>query len=239
MKHEIKPLVPVSTEGLEETARDLLEGKPEESDDEIDAARKEGFIYIPTIKACISKKRDLNGLSWNKAIDKIYNQGVEVKLNNEGIKAEMPTPFEFMSGLIYVLDNENIPDLTSNERTEFLDDILKTGNYRGNHLNARFIEGSGFNGLGIETATFDSSGRLNWKSKPLETCLNENCYADIRKINSQGLFTTKSANQNYTQGENAYFWTPVKDKIAARLRFLDNSARIGLHCGGNPDYTDA
>ena len=47
MKHEIKPLVPVKTEGLEETARALLEGKPENTpDSETSVENREDYWTI-------------------------------------------------------------------------------------------------------------------------------------------------------------------------------------------------
>ena len=159
-----------------------------------------GFIWVPEAGIYLAKKRTLNNESFNSAIKQIYEKGVEV----EGQRAEMPIPYEFMTGLIYILANENIRDLTEQERAEFLDDILALKNvYRGNHFNARLGDNV------VETATLEN-GKLKWESKSLDTsCLQENCYADIKQINKQGLFTTKSTNQSYVQGENAYFWKPV------------------------------
>ena len=179
-----------------------------------------GFFYVPSNGIYLAKARSFNSLSWNNAIKEIYEKGVDI----EGHQAEMPTPFEFMSGLIYVLDNENIQDLPANERAEFLDDILKTGNYRGNHLNARF--GEDF----IETAEIEN-GKLVWKKSSIEQCLPKNCYADIRKINSQGLFTTESASQSYAKEENAYFWKPVSGYVAG---FVAGSGWADLSCGRDP-----
>jgi hypothetical protein len=180
-----------------------------------------GFVYVPSAKIWLAKKRSLNNESWNGAIKQIYEKG-DVK----GERAEMSTPFEFMSGLIYILDNKNIPNLTEQERAEFLDDTLKTGEYRGNHLNARFGDNV------VETATIEN-GKLKWKSQPLETtCLQKNCYVDVKRINAQGLFTTEATNQSYIQGQTAYFWKPVSGYVA---RFDAYSDRADLNCIWHPD----
>ena len=183
-----------------------------------------GFFYVPHAGIWIAKKRSLDKESWNSTIKQIYEKGFDA----EGQRAEMPTPLEFMSGLIYALDNKNIPNLTEKERAEFLDDVLKTGDYRGNHLNARFGDNV------VETATIEN-GNLKWKSKPLEPCLGKNCYADIRKINSQGLLTTEATNQSYVQGETTYFWKPVSGCVA---RFVALSDWALLYCSGDAGLSD-
>ncbi len=193
-------------------------------------SKLEGFIYVPSINLHIAKERSLLGKSWEQTIDEIYNKGIEI----QGKRAQMPTPFQFM-GYINGLLAENIPDLQDSERIRILNDILKTGKYRGAHLNARFIEGTGFNDLNIETATFDASGKLIRSSEPLETCLSSNCWADINSKNSQGLFAS-SHGSNYEQGKNVYFWKPVKGSVAW---FGAGSGRAYLGCDRDSDYADA
>ena len=82
-----------------------------------------GYIYVPSIKLYVAKERSLNGLSWNQATDKIYNQGINVARQ----RAEMPTPFEFMSFVKYLLSG-NINGLTESERQKIINDILKKFN---------------------------------------------------------------------------------------------------------------
>ena len=71
---------------------------------------------------------------------------------------------------------------------------------------------------------------------PLLPCLQKNCYADLRKINSQGLFTTEATKQEYIQGQTAYFWKPVNGYVA---RFVANSVRAGFSCLRDPDNSYA
>ena len=190
-----------------------------------------GYIWVPSIKAHFAKNRNLNGLNWNQAVDKIYSQGIIV----EGKRAEMPTAFEFMSYLKYLLSG-NIKGLKEEERQDILNDILKTGGYKGNWLNARFVEhNKGFKNLGIETLELDSSGNARKKTEPLEQCLWEDCFADINSFNKQGLLT-KPYGSGYEQGKNVHFYYPREESVA---RFDAGSGGAGLLCGRYPDYSSS
>ena len=97
-------------------------------------------------------------------------------------------------------------------------------------LNARFIEGSGFNNLDLETIiSIKSDGSFETKKTPLANCLGSDGYAKI-KFNTQG-FSNENSENKYIQGENIYFWKPVKDRVA---RFYAVSGRASLDCGGGP-----
>jgi len=181
-----------------------------------------GYIYVPSIKLYVAKNRDLNGLKWNQAVDEIYKKGITV----EGKRAEMPTPFEFMSYVKYLLSGK-VNGLAESERKNILDDILKLGNYRGNWLNAKFVKNSkGFNGLGMEIAIFNSAGKADTKIEPLEQCLWQDCWADINSGNNQGLLT-KQYGSSYKQGKNVYFWYPRETAVAG---FDADSGRADLAC---------
>ena len=186
-----------------------------------------GYVYVPSINLYVAKNRDLNGLTWNQATDKIYNQGVNVA----GQRAEMPTPFEFMSYLKHISAGP-VKGLPESERQEIINDILKVGNYRGNWLNAKFVKrAKGFNNLGIETFSFDASGKATKNIIPLEQCLWQDGWADINSMNNQGLLT-KSYGSSYEQGKNAHFWYPRENAVAV---FDAGSDRANLSCDGDPD----
>lgn len=227
----IKPYIPrIDLEEILRASAKKIEANQERASGrktpEIITQNIDGFFYVPSIRLYLAKERSLNNENWNSAIDKIYNQGIIITEQ----RAEMPTPFEFMTGLIYVLDNEAIPDLAKEERTKFLNDVLGLKNtYRGNYLNARF------EGNAVETA-ITKNGKLDWKKEPLDNCLQKYCYADLRKINSQGLFTTESIKQEYIKGETAYFWKPVDGAVAGFDAVLDRAYFI---CGRYPGYSDA
>ena len=97
--------------------------KSEQTASKANAPNLNGYIWVPSIELYVAKERDLNGLSWNQATDKIYNQGINVA----GQRAEMPTPLEFMSYVNYLLSG-NIKGLPESERQDILNDILKIGN---------------------------------------------------------------------------------------------------------------
>ncbi|MEK6872976.1 MAG: hypothetical protein AABW90_03110 [Nanoarchaeota archaeon] len=58
----------------------------------------------------------------------------------------------------------------------------------------------------------------------------------ITGIDSQGLATKKSKNQNYKQGENIYFWYPRENHVAG---FRTGFYRANLYCDGDPSGSDA
>jgi hypothetical protein len=188
-----------------------------------------GYVFVPAVGIYVAKNRDLNGLNWNQATDKIYNQGISVA----GQRAEMPTPAEFMTYVKYLLSG-SIAGLPESERKGIIDDILKTGEYRGNWLNANFIKSNGHRNLGIEMFTFDTSGKPVKKSEPLEQCLEKNDWADINSGNKQGLLTKASSNKSYEQGKNVYFWAPVEGYVAWFGAYSDGAV---LLCSGHPGYS--
>ncbi len=186
-----------------------------------------GYIYVPSIHLYVAKERELNGLNWNRAVDKIYDQGINIA----GTRAEMPTPFEFMSYVKYLLLG-NIPNLPEAERQGIVDDILKVGNYRGNWLNARFVKlKRGFKDFGVEKVAFNSSGKRDIKTEPLEQCLWQDCWAYLSSINKQGLLTKQYASQSYEQEKSAYFWYPRENCVAG---FVASAGWADLSCSWDP-----
>ena len=93
--------------------------RPRESETIISAPSLDGFIYVPSIGIYIAKERTLNGKSWDEAIDEIYAKGINVGEK----RAEMPTPFEFMTSLNYLLSGD-IPNLPENEKESILDEYV-------------------------------------------------------------------------------------------------------------------
>ena len=231
IKHEDLAKIAKEAPIVAETTKTKTEQTPQiqTPQTQVDAQDIDDFIYVPPINLYVAKERSLNGLKWNQTIDEIYTKGITI----EGIRAEMPTPFEFMSFLEYLLSGR-INGLAEKERKAIINDILKAGGYRGNHLNAKFIEGTGFNNLGIETIILEPSGNPVKKTEPLLPCLSTG-WADINSKNSQGLLT-KPYGSSYEQGKNVYFWVPIIDSVA---RFRAGSGRAGLNCDRDPGYSGA
>ena len=100
-------------------------------------------------------------------------------------------------------------------------------------LDAKFLQDKGSRYL--QTNHRVVSGKLVSTKLPLEACLREDAYVDL-KFNSQGLATTKSATQNYSLGNNIQFYHPRDGAVA---RFVANSVRARLDCNGDPAYSHA
>ena len=187
--------------------------------------KREGYIYVPSTKLYVAKERTLQGKNWEETHREIIPKGFV-----------MQTPYEFMTFLTYLKDSKNIPDLKERERKEILDDILKTGDWRGEWLNAKFVKQKESKDLDVSYVTgMDKKGSLITKQEPLEACLNKDAYSTFN-LNKQGLLTQPSGDNSYKQGKNIYFWYPRENTVA---RFLANSDRAGLLCNWSPDYLDA
>jgi len=95
-------------------------------------------------------------------------------------------------------------------------------------LNAKFVEGNGFNNMNLETITGIKNGQLESTKERLLECLNNSNYFDL-KFNSQGLADkgSESAKQDYSKGQNMYFSKPVLNFVA---RFNANSGGADLLC---------
>ena len=113
--------------------------------------------------------------------------------------------------------------------------------YGANHsgawtwLNARFVPGTGFNGLDLETIIgIKPDKTFETKKEPLIQCLDEDkVYADLI-FNTQGLSIKKSTEQNYKQGENLRYRKPIKGRVA---RFGADSNGAGVICYRDPEVS--
>src|SRR3990167_4270267 len=79
-------------------------------------------------------------------------------------------------------------------------------------LNAKFIKGTGFNNLDIETFNAPTS-----QKQPLEQCLLQNTYVslNLNDFNSQKMpKPTIQTHSQYTEGENIHFYHPVENRVA-------------------------
>ena len=232
MEHKIQPLIPGNTDGLEEIARQLLEGIPADDTNGGSGSGVHSYhqdmIYIPTVKLWFTDDILFREKNWNDShkelakLTKTFPNGYRSKLR-------MPTPAETLGLILYA--KEHLDDL---KLKKIYEDILQKkpqNTWRGEWQNARFVQGSGFNGLNLETVIdVDSNGNLKTSSVALLPCLGNNCYAKL-KINSQGFLIEPLQDTEYKLGENLYFWTPVKNAVAG---FDADSGRASLVCGRYP-----
>ena len=208
------------------------------------------YLQVPNVvgihgKPVIISKfeiQEANNLNYNGAHEFALKQGLYV-----------PTPSIFMPHFNNVistyknkqplLDGEGNPipreehediykHLTTNHK------VVYAGGREGawTWLNARFVEGTGFNNLDLETITdLLSDGNFQTIKSPLQITLNEDTYAEL-SFNPQGLPISKSKVQKYKQGDNFYFWKPVLNRVA---RFYAGSGRARLNCSRDPSIRNA
>jgi len=246
MNHQYRPLVPVNPKGLDDVALALLNEAPnddEERDKPLQVAaaiNKADYIVLPQHSLLIAKYEpdEFKGFRWeNKDNPK---EGVHYKLRQKGL--QMPTVLQLRTHFNNVVESYkgtrklvdgNGRQLPRNE----IEDLYK--HYTSIHinggawtwLNARFVQGSGFNNLNLESVRrVNTDGTFNVIATPLEACIWEACYVTF-DMNAQGLPTRKSSNQNYSAGENLKFYYPRQDRVA---RFNASSGRTNLDCDGDP-----
>jgi len=236
MEHKIQPLIPGNTEGLEEIARQLLEGVPPENTGAGSPGThiyQNDMIYIPTVKLWFTDDILFRGKNW---IDSHKELAKMTKTFPNGYisRLRMPTPAETWGLVLYA--KEHLDDL---KLRKVYEDILKKkpeNTWRGEWQNARFVEGSGFNNLNLETVIdVDLNGIRKTNSVALQPCSGNNIYAKL-KTNSQGFLTEPSPYGEYKQGENIYFWAPVKNAVAW---FGADSDWAILDCGRGPPYASS
>ena len=103
-------------------------------------------------------------------------------------------------------------------------------------LNARFVPGSGFNELDLETVVgIEQNGSLRTKKEPLMPYLKKDCYAEL-EFNAQGLPTSEAAYQEYRQGKNLRSFYPREGSVA---RFDADSDGAGFDCGRGPQGSNS
>ena len=245
--NDYRPLVPVNPEGLDAIAESLLNGEDRE-EEQIDtkplkvaaAINRAEYIVLPQHSLLIAKYEpdEFKGFKWeNKDNPK---EGIHYKLHQKGL--QMPTVLQLRTHFNNVLEaykgtrklvDGNGRQLPRNE-IEDLYEHYTTDHINGGAwtwLNARFVQGSGFNNLNLESVRrVNPDGNFNVIATPLEACIWEDCYVTF-DMNAQGLPTRKSSNQNYSAGENLKFYYPRQDRVAG---FVANSDWAYLDCSWGP-----
>ena len=167
------------------------------------AGKIDGFIYVPSINIYVAKERKYFNHDWAKA--------------HEALKAEdsrMLRIPEFISFINYLTQNP------SEENTGIYNDITQVRDpWRAEHLDAYFEKRN----KDLYILTGNKS-----KAEKLESCLMEDCQADIfGSANSQGLPTLKK--------EGFHYWSP-RDKFVARFDAYSDGAYLA--CDWGPSDAD-
>ncbi|MCX6748782.1 MAG: hypothetical protein NT076_04200, partial [Candidatus Pacearchaeota archaeon] len=178
------------------------------------------------------------------------NDGVFYQLNKRAIEQGLvaATPRQFLINVI----NTNAA-VNNAEALYDASGILLKGNRLAQHanrvnsawvyLNARFPKGTGHKGLDIVTITgVEKDGQLILERQPLQSCLEEDCLADVSSMNSQGLLTQKAKTDKYEPGKTAMFYSPVlrqdNPEEGYVARFLAGSVGALLYCYRRTDYSN-
>ena len=245
--NDYRPLVPVNPEGLDAIAESLLNGE-DRKEEQLDtkplkvaaAINKADYIVLPQHSLLIAKYEpdEFKGFKWeNKDNPK---EGVHYKLRQKGL--QMPTVLQLRTHFNNVVESYkgtrklvdgNGRQLPRNE----IEDLYKhlTTNHINNGawtwLNARFVQGSGFQNMNLErVVAVNADGTLKTKVVPLQPCIWENCYVTF-DMNAQGLSSNKSDKLEYFLGENIYFFKPRLNQVAEFVAYSDWAV---LDCDGDP-----
>lgn len=98
-------------------------------------------------------------------------------------------------------------------------------------------KGEGFLDSEVVTITgLDKHGNPIYQAEPLERCLEQDCYADLDSMNSQGFLTRKSLTQKYIPGKNTFFRHPRADSAVG---FNASSGNALFNGYWGPLYADA
>ena len=178
----------------------------------------DGFIYVPSINLYMAKERTLKGKTWNQTHEILQKDN-----------KFMPSIYHFTEYLNYLKNDHEDRD----EAETILDDILKTGDWRAEWLDAKFEKKK--DGLYLLSDHRIENKKLIAKSEqPLEKCVMEDCYVNF-DFNSQGLPVSKSKSQNYSQGDNICLGFPRDGRVAWFGVYSDYAC---LYCNYYvPDYS--
>ena len=201
-----------------------------------------GMAGIHGVQVVISpfELQGYNNLNYEKTHFKLLENGLY-----------MPTPRIFMKHFNNLLEAKEgkrklfYADGTREVEPELIEEMYKhlTTNFKDVYgsgqagawtwLNAKFVRGNGFNDMDLETITGIEGGKLKSSRWNLLENLDETCYFDFNRVNSQGLADkgSKDSNQDYVKGQNVYFWKPELNRVAW---FYAGSVRAVLGCVGDP-----
>lgn len=166
-----------------------------------------GYIYVPTIGLYVAKEKSLYNLYWHEAHKELHKKGLQVL-----------TIRQFIDFLLYLKQNPDIKDAKN-----ILDEVLtKREHYRGECLDAMFSKKGGQRYISYNHRI--ENGELVAKNiEPLEKCLMEDCYIDLKSCNRQGLPTKKGDDIMYH-----YPIIPMMEGCVAIFEAIGNLAC--LHC---------
>ena len=199
----------------------------------------EDYIGIPQFNTVISKRESLHNYDFDNTIDEIKKLNPRFFMPpipyfmthffnvREAVKGSLTLNNGLGSPLTQEEANKLWQYFTSKNRDQF--GTMDKDKLCWTWLNAKFIKGTGFNNLDIETFNAPTS-----QKQPLEQCLLQNTYVslNLNDFNSQKMpKPTIQTHSQYTEGENIHFYHPVENRVA---RFSAGSGGAVLFCYGGP-----
>lgn len=239
MTKDIRPLIPVSINGLDELVKELLNESAPVNQPTITKTNinKSEYIIIPNTKIIISREELYKNKNWKDSHYTLQDNGLY-----------MPTPAIFIDYFLKVkqaqegkislsyadgnpLKKKEVEDLWKYLTTNFdkgcwtwLDSLFKEEN------NKWYIE------YGHKVVDPKGNKELKTSKKEnLEQCIMEDCFVDL-DFNKQGLPKQKHSSQEYKQGENIHFYHPRENTVAG---FDADSNGAGLYCVRDPYYSNS
>lgn len=183
------------------------------------------YIRIPNTDILIARKEKFQNLNWEDTHYKLAEN-----------ELYMPNPALFMKYFTEVIsarekklkiyDGSN-KELSKDEVQKLYDYLTEKQSWHGSWLDAKFVKNGSSLELETDHKVIPNKGKktLQGKIYPLAQYLKEDCYAEL-KFNVQGLAFEKSKKQDYKQGENIYFWSPVEDRVAWFYAYSDRACLI-------------
>lgn len=193
----------------------------------------EHFIKIPGTKTTISPTQEYSGFKYDEYIGFNYND-THFELARNGLY--MPTPFEFFThrnNVIEAYDGKSELFYATDEKVseKKVEEIYHTLMWDcWVWLNSKFVRGSWFKKLDLETVVDVEDGRLITEKEQLQECIKKNCYVDL-KLNKQGFPTNKSRKQKLIREKNIHYYYPKKNAVPW---FAAGSGGVVLDCNGDP-----
>ncbi|MBU3906761.1 MAG: hypothetical protein KKA64_00750, partial [Nanoarchaeota archaeon] len=189
---------------------------PEQKQNPINVQSLNSYIYVPSIKLHIAKKRSLLGLDWNDTQTELKKQNLA-----------MPTPYQFREFLKYLRDSHDT------EHQGLFKEITEVREpWRAEWLNARFEKDGRDIYLASENALVN--GKYEFSKQKLIDCLTEDKTPGISLDAWLDSNATHGLPLAKTSKGDLYYWAPVNGTVS---RFYAGSGWTGLDCGGDPSFS--
>ena len=198
------------------------------------------YIAVPQYDIFIAKEVSLKGKNWQDTHYELGDNGLFMP-RIDHLTAHFLNVKDAAEGKRTLYDGDNNP-INLNEAKELWDYFSSTKNRSKGvcwtWLDALFKKDSQ-NKMYMETdhrvVLNNTQKSLVGKDVSLDDYFGSNEWATL-DFNNQGLATKPSQHNGYVQGENIYFWQPIKDRVAG---FLAGSDWAYLYCDGGPAVTDS